>query len=115
MQGTEVGGSKPLYVPIKDTISGHQRRRRVYILFRYACGHAVMSVRHVLLACPRWGREREWEEELGEMAKDLKKVLETRHGATATIRLILRTDPLEQFKATVQARREERRRGAVEE
>lgn len=35
VQGTEVSGSKPLYVLIQDTISGYQRRRRVYIiLFR---------------------------------------------------------------------------------
>jgi hypothetical protein len=26
---------------------------------RYACGHAAMSVRHVLLTCPQWERERE--------------------------------------------------------
>jgi hypothetical protein len=48
---------------------------------------------------PTVGRERE--EELGEMARDLKEALGTRHGATAAIRLILRTGLLEQFKATV--------------
>jgi hypothetical protein len=80
---------------------------------RCACGHAAMSVRHVLLSCPRWERERE--EELGERARDLKEVLGTRHGATAAIRLTLRTGLLEQFKVTVQAKREERRRGAGEE
>jgi hypothetical protein len=52
---------------------------------------------------------------LGDMARDLKEVLETKHGATAAIRLILKTGLLEQFKATAQARREERRRGAGEE
>jgi hypothetical protein len=46
------------------------------------------------------------------MAKDLKIVLETKHGATAAIRLILKTGLLEQFKITVQARRKERRGGA---
>jgi hypothetical protein len=66
---------------------------------RCACGHATMSVRHVLLSCPQWGRERE--EELGKMARDLKEALGTRHGATAAIRLIPRTGLLEQFKATV--------------
>jgi hypothetical protein len=66
---------------------------------RCACGHATMSVRHVLPSCPRWERERE--EELGEMARDLKEVLGTRHEATAAIRLTLRTGLLEQFKATV--------------
>jgi hypothetical protein len=70
-----------------------------------------MSVRHVLLFCPQWERERE--KELGDMARDLKEVLETKHGTTAAIRLILKTGLLEQFKATVQAKKE-RRRGAGE-
>jgi hypothetical protein len=66
---------------------------------RCACGHAAMSVRHVLLSCPQWERERE--EELGDMARDLKEVLGIKHGATAAIRLILKTGLLEQFKVTV--------------
>jgi hypothetical protein len=45
------------------------------------------------------------------MAKDLKVVLETKHEVTAAIRLILKTGLLEQFKVTVQARKEERRGG----
>jgi hypothetical protein len=80
---------------------------------RCACGHVTMSVRHVLLSCPQWERERE--EELGDMVRDLKEILGIRHGATAAIRLILKTGLLEQFKATAQAKREERRRGAGEE
>lgn len=82
---------------------------------RCACGHAAMSVRHVLLSCPRWKREREREEELGDMARNLKEILGTKHGVTAAIRLILKTGLLGQFKATAQAKREERRRGADEE
>jgi hypothetical protein len=62
---------------------------------------------------PAMGRERD--EELGEMARDLREVLGTKHGTTAAIRLILRTGLLEQFKATTQARREERTQGAGEE
>jgi hypothetical protein len=62
----------------------------------------------------RDGRK-EREEGLGKMARDLKKVPGIRHGATAAIRLILRTGLLEQSKATAQARREERMRGAGEE
>jgi hypothetical protein len=60
-----------------------------------------MSVRHVLLYCPLWVRERE--EKLGEigMAKNLKVVLRIKYGVTAAIRLILKTGLLEQFKATV--------------
>ena len=65
-----------------------------------ACGYAAaMSVRHVLLSCPRWVDERE--EELGELTRDLREILGTEQGATAAIRLILRTGLLEQFKATV--------------
>jgi hypothetical protein len=71
-----------------------------------------MSVRHVLLSCPRWVDERK--EKLGEIARDLKEVLGTEYGATAAIRLTLKTGLLEQFKATAQRRREERRRGAGE-
>jgi hypothetical protein len=81
---------------------------------RCACGHAAtISVRHVLLSCPRRIDERE--KELKKIARDLKEVLETEYGATAAIRLTLKTGLLEQFKATVQRRREERRRGAGEE
>jgi hypothetical protein len=35
------------------------------------------------------------------MAKDLKMVLGIKHGATAAIKLILKTGLLEQFKVTV--------------
>jgi hypothetical protein len=70
-------------------------------------------VRHVLLSYPRW--ERKKKEKLGERARDLKEVLGIRHKATAAIKLTLRMGLLEQFKVTVQARREKRRRGAGEE
>jgi hypothetical protein len=69
-------------------------------------------VRHVLLSCPQW--EREKEKELGDIARDLKEVLEIKHGATAAIRLILKTSLLKQFKETAQAKKE-RRRGAGKE
>ena len=88
----------------------YERRVPVVWTKRCACDHAAMSVRHILLSCPQWMRERE--EELGDMTRDLKEVLGTKHGATAAIRLILKTGLLEQFKATAQAKREERRRGA---
>jgi hypothetical protein len=42
------------------------------------------------------------------MAKDLKVILGIKHGATAAIRLTLKTGLLEQFKTTVQMRREKR-------
>jgi hypothetical protein len=59
-------------------------------------------------------RKREGEKELRDIARDLKEVLGTKYGATAAIKLILKTDLLEQFKATMQAK-EERRRGAEKE
>jgi hypothetical protein len=64
-------------------------------------------VRHVLLSCPQWERERE--KELRDMARDLKKVLRTKHGTTAAIRLTLKTGLLKQFKVTIQAKKERRR------
>src|SRR2546429_155206 len=47
---------------------------------RCACGHAAMSVRHVLLSCPR------------DIARDLKEILGTKHGATAAISAVVQTD-----------------------
>jgi hypothetical protein len=58
--------------------------------------------------------EREKEKELRDMARNLKEVLGTKHRAIAAIRLILKTDLLKQFKATVQAKKK-RRRGVKEE
>lgn len=72
----------------------HERRVPGFDTKRCACGYAaVMSVRHVLLSCPQWERERE--KELEDIARDLKEVLGTKHGATAAIRLTLKTGLLE--------------------
>jgi hypothetical protein len=57
-----------------------------------------MSVRYVLLSCPRWTDKRK--KKLEKLSRDLKEVLETEHEATAAIKLILRTGLLKQFKAT---------------
>jgi hypothetical protein len=54
------------------------------------------------------------EKKLEKLTRDLKEVLKTEHEATAAVRLTLRTGLLEQFKATVQRRRKERRRSAGE-
>jgi hypothetical protein len=51
---------------------------------------------------------------LEDIARNLKEVLGTKYRATAAIRLILKTGLLEQFKATVQAKRK-RRRGVKKE
>jgi hypothetical protein len=67
---------------------------------RCACGYAAaISVRYVLLFCLRWIDERE--KKLEEIARDLKEVLGIEYGATAAIRLTLKTGLLEQLKATV--------------
>jgi hypothetical protein len=85
-----------------------------FVIKRCVCGYnTAISVRHVLLSCPRWVDKRE--EKLGELTRDLKEVLETEYEATAAVRLTLRTGLLEQFKAAIQRRREERRRSAEEE
>jgi hypothetical protein len=69
-----------------------------------------MSVPHILLSCSQWEKERE--EELRDMRRDLKEILGINHGATATIRLILRTGLLKQFNATAQPKRERAARKA---
>jgi hypothetical protein len=65
---------------------------------RCACEEGVMNVRHVLLRCPKWWEIRE--EELANFRGDIKRILNTSSGATAAIRLVLRTGLLDQFKAT---------------
>jgi hypothetical protein len=79
---------------------------------RCVYGYAIISVRYVLLFCLRWERKRK--KKLKKRARDLKEVLKIRYKATAAIRLTLKTSLLEQFKITIQARREKRRRGVGE-
>ena len=67
-----------------------------------------MSVQHVLITCPKWRDIREIE--LREFGEDLREILGTKEGATAAIRTILKTELLEQFKATPCEEREERTR-----
>jgi hypothetical protein len=52
------------------------------------------------------------EKKLKKLIKDLKEVLGTEHGATAAVKLTLRTGLLEQFKITAQRKREKRKRNA---
>ena len=53
-----------------------------------------MTVRHILLLCPRWRQERR---DLGIEGKDTRYLLTTREGATTTIEFLLRTNLLKQF------------------
>jgi hypothetical protein len=61
------------------------------------CNGGPMTVRHVVLECPKWQQERE---ELGEPLRtnDLRRVLSSKEGCRAAIKLVLRTKLLEQFK-----------------
>jgi exonuclease III len=86
---------------------------------RCACEQGAMTVRHILLICPRWRQERQ---ELGIDRKDLRYLLTTREGATTAINFLLRTDLLEQFRgyaggthATRQERVEGEEEGGEEE
>ena len=71
---------------------------------RCACDTATMTVRHVLLACPRWREQRR--ELLLEGQSDLRAILSGGSSATAAIRMVLRTGILAQFRT--QAEKEER-------
>jgi hypothetical protein len=86
--------------------------RRVPDVYSKRCGckREAMSVRHVLIACPKWRNIRETE--LREFGEDLREILGTKEGATAAIRAILKTELLEQFKATPCGEQEGRTRSA---
>jgi hypothetical protein len=72
-----------------------------------------MTVRHVLLKCPTWRVIRE--EELADFRGNIKRILNSGPGATAAIRLILKTKLLDQFKTTACESHAESRRGEGEE
>lgn len=57
-----------------------------------------MSVKHVLLTCPKWKEERR-QMQRGKNTTDLKELLGESSAATAAIRMILPTDILSQFQA----------------
>jgi hypothetical protein len=76
------------------------------------CGYAAMSVQHILMACPNWARLRE--QEIGRTERDIRVVLGTKEGATAAIRMILKTGLLGQFKAVTREEQAESRRNAGE-
>ncbi|ERF77205.1 hypothetical protein EPUS_06485 [Endocarpon pusillum Z07020] len=68
-----------------------------------------MTVEHVLLNCPKWSTERE---ELIHPLRttDIKKILTSKRGAKAAIRMIQRTKILDQFKRVVDQDIEQRPR-----
>jgi hypothetical protein len=71
----------------------YERRVPGFNTKRYICDYSTISVRYVLLSCLRWIDKRK--KELGKLSRDLKKVLGIEYGATAAIKLILRTGLLE--------------------
>ena len=54
-----------------------------------------MTVKHVLLICPKWQDTRQ---EFGLLRRDIRWALTTREGATSTIKFIIETGLLEQFQ-----------------
>jgi hypothetical protein len=80
---------------------------------RCACEEGPVTVRHVLLRCPTWRAIRE--EELANFRGDIRRILNTSPGATAAIRLILRTKLLDQFKTIACESHAGSRRSAGEE
>ena len=64
------------------------------------CGQQEETVRHFLLECTQWDRQREI---LGSFKnKDLKEILESREGSRRATEFVLQTKRLEQFQAVVQ-------------
>jgi hypothetical protein len=78
---------------------------------RCACEEGPVTVRHVLLRCPTWRVIRE--EELADFRGDVRRILNTR--ATAAVRLMLRTNFLDQFKITTCKSHAKSRRSADKE
>lgn len=62
---------------------------------RCACEQGAMTVKHVLLVCPKWQDIRQ---EIGFLRRDMRWALTTREGAAAAIKLIVETGLLEQFQ-----------------
>ena len=64
------------------------------------CGQQEETVRHFLLECTQWDRQRET---LGPFRnKDLKAILESREGSRRATEFVLQTKRLEQFQAVAQ-------------
>jgi hypothetical protein len=70
------------------------------------CNRGPMTVKHIVLQCPKWRQERE---EIGQPLRtnSLKRVLSGKEGCRAAIKLVLRTKLLEQFKEVEERQRME--------
>ncbi len=92
----------------------HERRIPGVATAACECGRGRMSVKHVLLTCPKWRVERK-EMQRGENTTDLRKLLGTASAATAVIRMILSTGILTQFQAVMLPTSQMKGRGNREE
>jgi hypothetical protein len=78
----------------------HERKVPTVLSPRCPCGTGVMTVQHILLACPDWKDLRsEYIRPLG--TTDLSSILNSPKGCTAAITLVIRSKLLEQFKGVV--------------
>ena len=78
-----------------------------FLTGRCECGNRSMTVKHVVLSCPRWEEERRVVFSRAG-STDLREILNNSAGITATIRMILATNLLRQFQITLPPREEER-------
>lgn len=76
----------------------HERRVPGMATAACECGMGRMSVKHVLLACPRWRNERR-EMQQKKNTTDIHELLGTAGAATAAIRMVLSIRLLDQFQA----------------
>ena len=65
-------------------------------MVKIPCGYGIITVRHVLLSCPKWAAQRH--QYLARLhTLDLKKVLNTSEGVKAAVEFVLATNILAQF------------------
>jgi len=91
----------------------HERRVPGVDTAACECGRGRMSVKHVLLTCPKWKAERKAMQH-GENTTDLRKLLGTRSAATAAIRMVLSISILNQFQAVASPESQMEERGSRE-
>ncbi len=91
----------------------HERRVPDVATAACECGRGRMSVKHVLLTCPKWKVERKAMQR-GENTTDLRKLLGTMSAATAAIRMVLSTSILHQFQAVAPPESQMEERGSRE-
>jgi len=84
----------------------HKRRVPGVATAACECGMGRMTVRHVLLICPRWRQERKTMQRKTNTT-NIRELLGTLGAATAAIRMVLSTRLLSHFQATSAPEEEE--------